>query len=330
MSPTIKSLIRENRKLQRQLDNQTATEELVLARIDELFQSKTSIRVPSPGKARPRSKHAPIGVLHFTDQQIGKVTKSYNTAVAAARTTELARETVSCLKGHHEKQGINEIHVYLGGDTVEGETIFAGQAWVVDSNVLDQAVKNAPAMIVGMLLYFLEHFETVKVFAVSGNHGRSGLKGGNQSPATNWDTVAYFVAKLLLEKTDPLAAKRCTWDIAEDFYCLDTVFPGHSNLIVHGDQIQGGGSGGLPMLGIQKKIVGWQQLLPHFSSLYVGHFHQFASGFWNNVAWYLGGTLESDNEWARRDLAAGGRPMQRLQIWAAKYGAVVDLPIRLT
>lgn len=330
MSPTIKSLIRENRRLQRLLDNHTAIGELVLARIDELFQAKTSIKVPRRGKVKARTSKTPIGVLHFTDQQVGKTTKSYSTKVAGARTLELAQETVSCLKGHHEKQGIDEIHVYLGGDTVEGETIFAGQAWVVDSNVLDQAVKNAPAMIVGMLLFFLEHFETVKVFAVSGNHGRSGLKGGNQSPATNWDTVCYHVTKLLLEKTDPAAAKRCIWDIAEDFYCLDNIFPGHANLVVHGDQILGGGPGGLPMLGIQRKIAGWQQLLPHFNSLYVGHFHQYASGFWNNVAWYLGGTLESDNEWARRDLAAGGRPMQRLQIWAEKYGAVVDLPIRLT
>ena len=57
----------------------------------------------------------------------------------------------------------------------------------------------------------------------------------------------------------------------------------------------------------------------------------FAFMIWHDprLTLWMGGTPESDNVYARAELAATGRPKQRLQLWNREHGPVVDLPIHL-
>ena len=115
----------------------------------------------------------------------------------------------------------------------------------------------------------------------------------------------------------------------DTWYAIDRVF-GWRNLLTHGDLIRGGFAG-FPFYGVGKKISGWSDALPEaWDNLYFGHFHTLASGRQNSRAWYCNGTVESDNDYARAELAATGLPMQRLQFFNARHGMVADRPIYLT
>ena len=279
-------------------------------------------------------KEEVVAVAHLTDVQLGKRTETYNTEIAEGRMLEYARKVASCCAVHNKERGIKELHVYLGGDMVEGDgTIFPKQQFSIDSSVLEQAVINGPRIFSAVLLYWTSYFSKIVVKCVRGNHGRSGKKHDDGHPYTNWDTALYLCTKQMTEMCmaqNEVDSDACEieWDIAPSWYVVDEVL-GHRNLIIHGD-VGIKGSLGFPWYGTQKRMAGWLDAVPEkWDHLYLGHFHQYVSYDWNNHMVFAGGTPESGNEFARAELAATGRPKQRLQLWTARNGPIVDLPIFL-
>lgn len=279
-------------------------------------------------------KEEVVAVAHLTDIQLGKKTESYCTEIAEGRMMEYARKVASCCAVHNKNRGIRELHVYFGGDMVEGDgTIFPKQQFSIDSSVLEQAVINGPRIFSAILLYWTRYFQKIVIKCVRGNHGRSGKKHDDGHPYTNWDTVLYLCTQQMLEKLllqNGVTPKQCSieWDISSKWYAVDEVL-GHKNLLIHGD-VGIRGSLGFPWYGTQKKMGGWFDAVKEpWDHLYLGHFHQYVSFDWNNHMVFAGGTPESDNEFARAELAATGRPKQRLQLWTARNGPIVDLPIYL-
>jgi hypothetical protein len=227
---------------------------------------------------------------------------------------------------------INELHVYLGGDVVEGEDIFPHQAHLIDSPLFDQACVNFPRIAGKALLLALDHFERVKVFTVPGNHGRNGPKNTRSHPRTNWDRVAYQVLKTALLGVDAQPRKelagRLEFHMSEEFWVVDRVFK-WGNLLVHGHQI-GGGFAGFPWYGTAKKAWGWIDAIEaKWDNLFFGHFHTPAMATLGLRRFYANGTTESDNEFAKEQLAACGIPCQRLVFMDAKHGVVSDTLIFL-
>lgn len=260
-------------------------------------------------------------------------TKSYDTEIACGRIAEFGERVCTIIDRHRAYAKVNEVHLYLGGDMVEGELIFPGQAHLIDQSVFDQAVVAGPGAVCRLILRLLQSVRKVRVVCVCGNHGRPASKHAGSHPRSNWDRVFYHVAKALTSGADGRehadTRGRVEWVIADDFYAVNDVL-GHKHLVVHGDQIRGG-FGGFPWYGAARKAQGWIDAIPEeWTDLYFGHFHTYTGGTLNLRRWWCNGSTESGNEFAQEQLAACGTPVQRLQMWNHEHGMVADRPIYLT
>lgn len=327
-SATAAELKSQVRALEKRL-RQSQTKEAAIVEAVQSCLADSPPRIVAPPRPRHGGKRSyeEIAVLHLSDLQLGKTTRSYDTTVCEARVLEAMDKTIYIADLRRNMARIDELHVYLGGDVIEGEDIFPHQAHEIDSPVIDQACLNFPRIVGKALLLALEHFERVVVFSVPGNHGRNGPKSTRSHPRTNWDQVAYITLRTMLlgTKDNPRAelAGRLQWRMTDEFWVVDRVFD-WGNLVVHGHQI-GGGFAGFPWYGTAKKAWGWIDAIEEkWDHLLFGHFHTPAMATLGYRRFYANGTTESDNDFAKEQLAACGDPCQRLLFMDAKHGVVSD------
>jgi len=328
-SATVAELRQQVGSLERRIRKLHSKEELILDAVREtLEESPRSISVPpAPRLKRKRGADEEIAILHLSDIQLGKVTKTYDTAVAEERVLAACRKAALIADLRRSMATIDEIHVYLGGDMVEGEDIFPTQAHEIDSSLLQQAVVNGPRIFSKAVLYLMSQFPRVRLQAVAGNHGRNGPKGTRSNPETNWDSVLYHCLRMILLGIEELPRGemkgRLEFPLSSDFYVVDRVFD-WGNLVVHGHQI-GGGFAGFPWYGTAKKAWGWIDAIEEpWNNLFFGHFHTPAMATLGMRRFYANGTTESDNTFAKEQLAACGEPCQRLCFMNAEHGVISD------
>jgi hypothetical protein len=329
----VSDLKAEIKRLERRLRSTATNEAAIIQAVDRAFQEMPPKLVAPAIPKRSKGPYEEIPVLHYSDLQLGKITKSYDTTVAEERVLLAMQKAIHITNLRRNIAAIDELHVYLGGDVIEGEDIFPHQAHEIDSSVFDQACISFPRIMGKALLLALEHFARVKVYSVPGNHGRNGPKSTRSHPRTNWDQVAYHTLRTLLlgTKDSPRAelAKRLEFNLSEEFWIVDRVF-GWGNLLVHGHQI-GGGFAGFPWYGTAKKAWGWIDAIGEpWQALFFGHFHTPAMATLGYRRFYANGTTESDNEFAKEQLAACGDPAQRLVFMDAEHGVISDTLIYLS
>lgn len=324
--PEVTALKKEVNALRRKLTVREGAEALVVQAVKQAYLRPPDLKFPkAPLVATQGKGKQEIACLHISDTQIGKTTSTYDTEIAAKRIQLLTKRAARVVNTRRSSAKIEDLRVYLGGDMVEGEEIFKHQAHLIDSSVFEQAVKNTPAILARAIASLSASFRRIKVVCVVGNHGRPGAKGGAAHPKTNWDRVCYEVLRLMLmgpEDKPSELSKRLEFVIADSFYAVDYVF-GWGNLLVHGDQIRGGGPSSVG--GITKKMTGWQDAIEEpWDYLWFGHFHTFASGTHNARIWLANGTTESDNNYALEQLAATGFPCQRMAFFNEGCGLIAD------
>jgi|TARA_R100000152_G_C6776087_1_gene204995 hypothetical protein len=316
-------LEKEIRRLSRQLDDRESIETLVLRRVDDAL--KNFKWTPPKRKAPDRRKlHSETCVIHISDTQIGKLTSTFDSNIAKQRMKKLAAQTQKIVDTRRSGAKIDKAVIMIGGDVVEGETIFAHQPWVVDSDLWDQAIKVAPKILSDFIIEMSGHFRDLTVTAVPGNHGRSQPKNAGASPRTNFDMIATVVTRLMV--TSAIKDKRITWDVDHDSFYRIVNVEGHNLLLVHGDQISGGGGlGGYPLTGLARKVAGWSGSLPEdWKYIFLGHFHRPMSGVIQDKVFFANGTIESDNDFALEVIGESGRPCQRVVFFNKKHGPVAD------
>jgi hypothetical protein len=262
-------------------------------------------RKPRRPKRDRRSPRGEIALVHATDWQAGKKTASYGLDVLRARIGQFTEKIVSLTEVQRSHHPVREVVVMLGGDMVEGLTVFPGQAYEVEAHLFEQ-VFVVVDVIDGMLRHLAENFETVRVVAEYGNHGRIGRRG-DVPAADNLDRIAYKIAQ---ERTKDLAIP---WQASDAFYQLVKVGDAYRALLVHGDEINSYG-GALPAYGIVKKVSAWSSgVVEQFHDAYLGHFHQpLELNLPAGGRIFVTPSPESDNVYAKSFVAASGRPAQRL------------------
>lgn len=316
-------LEKEIRRLSKELENREAIETIILRRADEAL--KNFKWTPPKRKERDRRKlHSETAVIHISDTQIGKLTSTFDSKVAKQRMKKLAEQTLKVVETRRSGAKIDNAVIMIGGDIVEGETIFAHQPWVVDSDLWDQAIKVAPKILSDFIIEMSSAFRSITVSAVPGNHGRSQPKNAGASPRTNFDMIATVVTRLMV--TSVIKDSRITWDVDHDSFYRIINAEGHNLLLVHGDQISGGGGlGGYPLTGLARKVAGWSGSLPEeWGYIFLGHFHRPMSGVVQDKIFFANGTIESDNDWALEVIGESGRPCQRVVFFNKKHGPVAD------
>ena len=299
----LKRLRTEVRKAYNKLAKQETTESLINQAVTEALKSVKVQPVQPPKKRKRNKKQSPEAWLCLSDWQVGKKTDTYSTEVAGKRVRQLTNQAAALIR----KENPKVLHIVLQGDMVEGAAIFAGQPFEIDEDLWTQAVKTVPKMITHVITKLSPLVPKIKVACVHGNHGRSGFKGGGHSRKTNWDLVAYNTASLMCQIAGVTNAH---WDISEEWFVVQKI-AGHGMMCVHGDQI----GGGCPfnVAAIYKKAMGWTHNIPDWKFLSVGHHHTHASGELNkDIYFFLSGSPESGNEFAREKLAQGGLALQRM------------------
>ena len=299
---------RERDRLARQLHEVKHRQSDYLATVREAVQDSIErieiSSVPSPDRM---DFGAEVMVAFLSDLQTGKITPDYNTEVCRERVLAYADKIINLGVDHR----IDHLVVPLLGDVIEGCDIFPGQQYLIDSTLYDQVFNTTPVIIADFLRRLLGGFQTVRVEAVQGNHGRIGRKG-QFSGADNADKMVYRVVKLLLRDEPRLEFDIADMDGPESAWHKVVEIGSYSALMFHGDQVRG--HSGIPWYGFQKKVNSWASggLGPGvtFQDAWCGHFHQLARIPLNQRTVWVNGSIESYNTFAQEQLAGQSEPMQ--------------------
>ncbi len=322
-------LRRENRKLQDKIREKETGLDIVKQAFADAYSEPINLRLPTPPKQTKKRQHEEA-VLHITDTHFGKKTATYNATVAAERLVLLCEAVREIITLRREYANIRTLKLLLGGDLGEGDgLIFPGQAHEIDQGLVEQILKFGPEQIGSVVLAMLALFETVEIIAVPGNHGRQAPQSAKR---WNADSILYHALWLMFKGTD--TNKRIKWNLPLDRTPGDEWFAHFKmcelwgGVLVHGDQVRG--QLGFPWYGYGKKVAGWASCLPAFDYLFAGHHHTDASFDLHGRHVFATGSTESDNTYAKENMAASGDPKQRLVICNRKYGVISDHPIYLS
>jgi len=291
--------------------------------VTEAVNAQT-IKPVKPPTLRGRKGDGPneVAVAMLSDLQTGKITPDYNTIVCRDRVMKYADKIIEITRVQRADHPVNEIVVAMLGDMVEGVDIFPGQQWLIDSTLYDQIFNTTPVILVDFLRKLLSYFDSVRVEAVQGNHGRIGRKG-TFGPEDNSDRMVYRVAKLML-RDEPRITFNMSDPKGERAWYQIMHIGEYKAMLIHGDQIKG--SMGYPWYGIGKKVHSWGSggLGPDsdFTDLFLGHWHQLARIPLNHRTVWQNGSTESYNTFAQETLAAQSEPMQWLLFVRPDRGVV--------
>ena len=264
-----------------------------------LVQPRVKVAVPKPVK----SKKAEVALVHLTDWQAGKVSVSFNMEVLRKRIDQMCDKVAALTNIQRAHHPVNECVLVLGGDMVEGLTVFPGQQYEIEAHLFEQmfTVANIIQSAVHRLAAI---FPAVRVICEYGNHGRIGRKG-DMPAADNVDRMAYQIAS---ERCSHL--KNVTWQQSADWYQI-AVIGNYKLLVVHGDEIPSFG-GQTPSYSILRKVNAWATFMD-FDDCIMGHFHTPINlTMANGGRIWVTGSPESDNQYAKSFVAAVGKPSQRL------------------
>lgn len=265
-----------------------------------------------PSKKGPEAEEAALAVV--SDWQLAKLTPSYNSEICEERIELYGDKIIELTEIQRADHPVRDIHLWLLGDLIEGELIFPGQHWLIDSSLYMQVCVDGPRILGNLIRKLLLHFDNVYIESVDGNHGRLGGRSSRDYNAeSNGDRMLYSITKQLLANET-----RVHWNLREggdrerNWYTVGRI-GNYSSLLFHGDQIKG--HSGFPWYSLQKKVGGWAlgAIPEEFQDVDLGHWHQPTRVTLNRVTARCNGSTESHNTYAIEQLAAVGRPSQGLR-----------------
>ena len=278
---------------------------------------------PKGQKTRtPRASKPEVAALHLTDWQGAKRTVSYNTEVMRQRVRAVLVNAMKVVEIQRLDHPVDSIIVPLGGDMIEGLFNFPTQPYEIDSTLFEQFV-NVATLLDEAARFLSARFATVRFICEWGNHGRIGSKRAAVPKADNADRMTYQLAQAM--SADLL---NVTWQISEEDIQRFEV-GNYRALVIHGDEV--GRNGFASPSTLVRHVTGWKSGSYRvngepwdFRDVYMGHYHSHAQ--WplpdgeGNL--FQTGSIESDNRYARDNLAVTATPSQRLHFIDPRRGRV--------
>lgn len=217
------------------------------------------------------SSDKPTLVVALTDLHFGKKTDKFNIEVATHRLETMPARIVETgiIPGD-----VDEVLLLVGGDTLEGEDIYANQNGVLECPVIHQA-KAVTSALWNTVLNFKSTFKCkVRVETSPGNHGRMSKTANTDS---NWDNVVSMMLGLIAEGVnDPDIIVNVNFDF---FKIFDV--KGKRGMLYHY------GTKHLGTPATQVKFAGWV-INDHIDFIVHGHWHRWG------VETYLGRPMISN------------------------------------
>lgn len=291
----------------------------------DLFESlKEIVRTNPPPKVEYKYKHDQtdkdelVAVAVLADWQLGKLNSTYDSKVCHERLVQYAHEVVDYVKSFRKIAPITKLKVWILGDIVEGEDIFPGQQYELDSSLYSQVAVNGPAIFRDIFSIWLEEFEFIDVVGVIGNHGRVGRRGVF-NPETNMDRILYKTLEWMYVDNDRISFTIPDGYGNKSWYYVDNI-GNYSSLLLHGDQFPPPGSA----YGYYKLVMGWKDCgIPEkFRDVYCGHYHQSTKMTLGSTILRIAPSPESSNGFAQEKLGVMGRAAQDALIIDPRLGDV--------
>ena len=254
-------------------------------------------------------------LVHFSDVHVGAEVSaeqtgglgSYNFEAFLRRKARAVHALRSILR--YTPNPIPRFHVVLGGDIIEGGTIFRGQQRQICLPVVKQ-VTFAYEHFADLIRTLAEMFPEVVVSCVVGNHGRLGQKG-EFAPTDNLDWLLYW---FLQERF--AGVENVRFNIPDTWWMVLEV-NGWKFHVSHGEDFRAWA--GIPFYGAQKYKGRLREMLREsfasatgeradFDYLLVGHHHEMAD--FGNIL--MNGSWVGGSEFSVKQLQCGGLPYQTL------------------
>jgi len=274
--------------------------------INEGFSKLPSLHIPQPEPTLSTKPKASI-ILPLYDLHIGHITNgplsNYNTDTFISRCNTLTEDLLVEIRSIQQSHSLDRLVIVLGGDVVEGRTIFAGQ--VGESAPIEYQLCTGPEVLARNLIYPLaKKFDNVDVFSLPGNHGRLGEKNEFDKTMDNLDTVFCHILKLRCENM-----KNVHWQPVDSWFASFSLYD-FSFLAVHGDGFRT--TNGTPVYGATRYKDKMQDITnTRFDVLLAGHHHtpaEWSRGF-SRIC--LMNNWAGTNDYAST-MGLGGPPSQKV------------------
>lgn len=221
-----------------------------------------------------------VDVLLVSDLHIGRKTSTYNVYRSKVRMGKMAKNAYKVGKS----SGAEQLAICLLGDIVDGEEVYAGQGYEVDSSVdvmMDLAVDQLEK------LYDLmgKVYNRIRLYCVYGNHGRANRRS---SETANWDLVVY---QRLQDRLGDDVVK-----ISKRFWMIPQI-AGHKVLLFHGDNIRMYHQ--IPYYGIIQRVLRFNSTAGYRCDIAcLGHFHHLFYFQYNDIHIFGNGTMLTDDDYS--------------------------------
>jgi len=323
----------ENKRLSRRVEVLKNTQEEVLLAVYSAAYDAFSGFEPMEIK-KPRLKGGPgapeTAVAVFADWQLGKITPDYSSEVLAKRIELYTEKLLDITEMQREHHPVNDLHVWMLGDIVEGEEIFPGQSHLLDAGLYRQVGINGPSILQKFFDTALANFDHVYVTGVIGNHGAVGGQSRKlHDPETNMDRLLYKNMETFYKegRREP----RITFNIPDgrgerNWYAVVNI-GNYSSLLIHGDQMPGPTT----YYGYFKKVMGWKDgaIPENFEDVFMGHYHQQFKMTIGSSMLRISGSPESFNTYAQEYFSSMSRPCQHLMFVHPDNGITSEYSIWL-
>lgn len=241
-------------------------------------------------------------VLVLSDLHFGKLTGTYNMAIALDRFINLIDNVLRTLKERSKIRPITQLHILWTGDIVDGEQIYATHGSHIDDHVVNQIFKSLE-IVVPQIMRFVDAGYVVHNSFVRGNHGRV-TKFHHES--TNWDYVYGLVMETMLKEVQNM-----TFKVTPSWHQVVNV-RGNRILQWHGHQIKMHLN--LPWYSLTNRISRWavSEELEDFDISVSGHFHSSSMLNWNEKKLFTNGTMVSGDQFALEFIGLSASESQHL------------------
>ena len=272
------SLVQENKSLLAELQQERARTEVICEAIKNILAREGVLpppkRVPIfKNRSRYIADEEQMG-LEISDWHRGAkesradlsgFAEGYSSDIADARLDILIEKVGRITDLEGKIRPIPVLNIWLTGDMVTGEDIFAGQRYVIDLPLLEQAIGGGKRLCLG-ISRLAQLFSQINVYCVPGNHGRVG-RINEYHPRSNWDIIMYiFVQEWLKEH------KNVSVNISASGLIGVRIFD-HSYLAMHGDTVRSWM--GIPYYGLERDVRKIQDISEvRWNVILCSHFHR--------------------------------------------------------
>jgi len=255
-------------------------------------------------------------VIVTSDKHLGKITESYNIAIATNRMDKLLSSCMAIINLHRP---IRRVWVFELGDALQGENPYQGsKIGEVERGAYEQVHEVGIPLMSRFLVSLAGGVPKVDYIAISGNHG---VYDKQATKRTNWDNFLYKGLEHALVNQTNIHIHP-----PKEFYQLVNI-RGFRFFLIHGNQVYA--QQGIPLFSLRRKMQEWYAYLGGFNYGYAGHFHSGAYDQVNSHADYtICPPLVTGDSWALERVGRASAPIQLAFGVHDKYGRTWEYKLR--